>query len=307
MTTPQKENGPASVAPDPSLGPNLTCEGKIMNAHACITSTAIPATEHPWTKARRLAKELSAAMRQCDDGRQYVEVFPAGTRDFPIMFGDRDYYESRSGPAYALRALIADFEAAEAERIALAAQYAAVQEKIQKALGGKLCPEWKIPDPNHAPAGIGRIPFSSCKEANERCDEAVRRFLAVRPGHRLLVSRLRAVGFGRRPFADHRRRCQTPPYDARRCRGRPAARHHGRTAGFEAENHRRRRHEEVSPDEVHERAETADGQRARPAEAAGRWRQGPRFLRGTIHFDGEAVGDAENVPCEMVSARQTDA
>lgn len=48
--------------------PDLMIDHTTANKHGIYTTLTIPrAEEHPWTKARRLMKELSATLDDCDD------------------------------------------------------------------------------------------------------------------------------------------------------------------------------------------------------------------------------------------------
>ncbi|MNE11546.1 hypothetical protein D3C80_1043100 [compost metagenome] len=57
--------------------PDLMIDHVTANKHGVYTSLTIPGTEeHPWTKARRLMKELSAALDDCDDATWFAHVMP---------------------------------------------------------------------------------------------------------------------------------------------------------------------------------------------------------------------------------------
>lgn len=46
--------------------------------------------ELPWVKVRRLARELSETLAECDDGECHAEVHPKGRRELPIIFWNKD-------------------------------------------------------------------------------------------------------------------------------------------------------------------------------------------------------------------------
>lgn len=57
---------------------------------AVVTVTAVAVEpEHPWVKARRLARELSETLAECDEGTMMVEVQPMGSGKSPFLFIDR--------------------------------------------------------------------------------------------------------------------------------------------------------------------------------------------------------------------------
>ncbi|MFK0339208.1 hypothetical protein ACIQT7_18220 [Agrobacterium deltaense] len=57
--------------------PDLMVEHVTVNKHGIYTSLAIPGTEeHPWTKARRLMKELSDTLADCNGGKWSAYVMP---------------------------------------------------------------------------------------------------------------------------------------------------------------------------------------------------------------------------------------
>ncbi len=52
-----------------------------------VVSLAAAPPEEPWDKARRLAKELSETLDQCNQGKWMVHIMPAGKGlDLPVMF-----------------------------------------------------------------------------------------------------------------------------------------------------------------------------------------------------------------------------
>lgn len=55
-----------------------------------------PVGEHPWDKARRLGRELSATLAEADEGRWLAEILPAGN-EYPIRFGAFDHMQE-DGP-----------------------------------------------------------------------------------------------------------------------------------------------------------------------------------------------------------------
>lgn len=67
-------------------------------ASAVVATVATPAIveamepEHPWAKVRRIARDLSDALAEVDDGNIYAEIFPPG-RQTAIYFGDADVLE----------------------------------------------------------------------------------------------------------------------------------------------------------------------------------------------------------------------
>lgn len=65
---------------------------------ACGMAAIVPSAagaaepEHPWVKARRLARELSATLAECDEGTMMAEVYPASSgRRSPFMFIDAEW------------------------------------------------------------------------------------------------------------------------------------------------------------------------------------------------------------------------
>lgn len=57
--------------------PDLMIESVSANKHGIYTNLAIPGTEeHPWVKARRLMKELSDTLADCDDAKWSAHVMP---------------------------------------------------------------------------------------------------------------------------------------------------------------------------------------------------------------------------------------
>lgn len=57
--------------------PDLMIDSVSANKHGIYTTLTIPgAEEHPWTKARRLMKELSEALADCDDATWFAHVMP---------------------------------------------------------------------------------------------------------------------------------------------------------------------------------------------------------------------------------------
>ncbi|MBB4407070.1 hypothetical protein [Agrobacterium radiobacter] len=57
--------------------PDLMIDHVTANKRGVYTSLTIPGTEeHPWTKARRLMKELSATLDDCDDATWFAHVMP---------------------------------------------------------------------------------------------------------------------------------------------------------------------------------------------------------------------------------------
>lgn len=57
--------------------PDLMIDSVTANKHGIYTSLAIPGTEeHPWTKARRLMKELSDTLADCDSAKWSAYVMP---------------------------------------------------------------------------------------------------------------------------------------------------------------------------------------------------------------------------------------
>lgn len=57
--------------------PDLMVEHVTANKHGIYTSLAIPGTEeHPWTTARRLMKELSDTLADCNGGKWSAYVMP---------------------------------------------------------------------------------------------------------------------------------------------------------------------------------------------------------------------------------------
>ena len=64
------------------------------SAALAVPAAAVAAVEHPWIKARRLAKELSATLAECDGGMQIAVIQPKGSTSHPVLFWDREYYGS---------------------------------------------------------------------------------------------------------------------------------------------------------------------------------------------------------------------
>ncbi|WP_421460943.1 hypothetical protein [Agrobacterium tumefaciens] len=63
--------------------PDLMIDYVTANKHGIYASFAIPGTEeHPWTKARRLMKELSATLDDCDDATWFAHVMPPRPQAF---------------------------------------------------------------------------------------------------------------------------------------------------------------------------------------------------------------------------------
>lgn len=52
--------------------------GDVQGALSMLSSLPQVHDEHPWEKARRLSKELSEVMAECDDGTCFAHVMPAG-------------------------------------------------------------------------------------------------------------------------------------------------------------------------------------------------------------------------------------
>ncbi|GAA4121598.1 hypothetical protein ACFFTN_21080 [Aminobacter aganoensis] len=44
-------------------------------------------SEHPWVRARQLARELAATLAECDDGQCMAEIYPATASTLPVLFG----------------------------------------------------------------------------------------------------------------------------------------------------------------------------------------------------------------------------
>lgn len=71
---------------------------------ACGLAAIVPASavaielEHPWVKVRRLARELSETLAECDGGACYAEVFPTGGKHMPFVFGSIDALPSMMLP-----------------------------------------------------------------------------------------------------------------------------------------------------------------------------------------------------------------
>lgn len=64
---------------------------------AAIAVAAVPAIagqEHPWIKARRLAKELSDVLADCDEGATVAIVSPKGALH-EVLFASRRWYEAQ--------------------------------------------------------------------------------------------------------------------------------------------------------------------------------------------------------------------
>ena len=65
----------------------------LAGAPAAVVATTLPAIaapEHPWEKARRLARELSNVLDECSGGRWYAEIYPASSGPYACGFGDID-------------------------------------------------------------------------------------------------------------------------------------------------------------------------------------------------------------------------
>ena len=71
--------------------------------------------EHPWEKARRLARELSDTLAQVEDGDWFAKVYPANANLPPVFFGsisalDAKVYDPLLDAIQAYRDGSADFE-----------------------------------------------------------------------------------------------------------------------------------------------------------------------------------------------------
>ncbi|CAI2932470.1 hypothetical protein [Aminobacter niigataensis] len=68
-------------------GANLALSSAIIGLAVSPSEAVEP--EHPWVKARRLARELSNALAQCDEGRSMAYIYPASAGYHSnILFGD---------------------------------------------------------------------------------------------------------------------------------------------------------------------------------------------------------------------------
>lgn len=81
MTALQTQNDPASVRALPGHGSQHPTKDIEMNE---ATNTTAPAAnpEHPWVKARRLLKELSITLQDCDDANWFAYVMPPKPQSF---------------------------------------------------------------------------------------------------------------------------------------------------------------------------------------------------------------------------------
>jgi hypothetical protein len=64
-----------------------------MKTASSADGEAMPATEAPWIKARRLSKELSATLAECNGGKWSAHIMPAGngvTLGFEALAGEDD-------------------------------------------------------------------------------------------------------------------------------------------------------------------------------------------------------------------------
>jgi len=58
---------------------------------ALVPAAAVAEPERPWAKARRLARELSATLAECDDGTMMAEVYAAKGDRKSFMFIDAEW------------------------------------------------------------------------------------------------------------------------------------------------------------------------------------------------------------------------
>lgn len=83
----QKSKGPAEAATSKPGDVHLTHQGK-KNMQSNTTELPGPATENPWVKARRLARELSDTLASIadEDRPEYAMVFPDTSRGYRYGF-----------------------------------------------------------------------------------------------------------------------------------------------------------------------------------------------------------------------------
>jgi len=70
-------------------GANLALSVAVVGAAVSPSEASQP--EHPWAKARRLARELSEALTQCDDGHSMAYIYPSSAGYHSnVLFGDME-------------------------------------------------------------------------------------------------------------------------------------------------------------------------------------------------------------------------
>jgi hypothetical protein len=70
-------------------GANLALSTAVLGVTASPSEAAEP--EQPWVKARRLARELSEALTQCDDGHSMAYIYPSSAGYYSnVLFGDME-------------------------------------------------------------------------------------------------------------------------------------------------------------------------------------------------------------------------
>lgn len=70
-------------------GANLVASGAILGLTVSPSEAVEP--EHPWVKARRLARELSDTLTQCDDGHSMAYIYPSSAGYHSnVLFGNME-------------------------------------------------------------------------------------------------------------------------------------------------------------------------------------------------------------------------